>query len=148
MAASSAVLLARLAMQSCLTPHQAYKSIGGLEHAPLSARTSSRGSDDDEICGYWTRRKTRNAAELCRLNGPLLDSPPVSHEFSVMAQAQIKSCCQHDVRTQARSSRNGGPGLGGLTYESADAFRLGPVGVRDRGSNLQFAIFPVAFQFS
>lgn len=50
-----------------------------------------------------------------------------------------KSCCQHDVRTQARSSRNGGPGLGGLTYESADAFRVRPVGMRDRGSNLQFS---------
>lgn len=26
----------------------------------------------------------------------------------------------------------------GLTYESADAFRVRPVGMRDRGSNLQF----------
>lgn len=37
-------------------------------------------------------------------------SPTSSPEYD---QASTKSCCQHDVRTQARSSRNGDPGLGG-----------------------------------
>lgn len=37
----------------------------------LYLRTSSRGSDDDEICALDSQKKQGTLAELCRLNGPL-----------------------------------------------------------------------------